>query len=39
MRNKKKYEVSAKIYFYSIVGILGLILLTAIVNLLALKCL
>ena len=39
MRNKKKYEVSAKIYFYSIVGILGLILLTAIVNLLSLKCL
>lgn len=36
MRNKRKYEASAKIYFYAIVTVVGIVLATAIANIIAL---
>ena len=36
MRNKRKYEASAKIYFYAVVTLVGVVLATAIANIIAL---
>lgn len=36
MRNKRKYEASAKVYFYAIVIVVGVVLATAITNIIAL---
>ena len=36
MRNKRKYEASAKIYFYAVVIVIGTAVATAITNVIAL---